>query len=369
MKQLEIVPTIYEYQSFEEFAEEFSLDEKDLVFTSEHAYKSIISKSNVSCIPVFREKHGQGEPTDVMVNGILNEVKKYDFNRIIAVGGGTIVDIAKIIAVAGDTCDVNDLYENMGALKKQHELIIIPTTCGTGSEVTNISIVNRTTIKTKQGLVSNEMYADYAVLVSEFIDTLPHSVFATSSIDALIHAVESYLSPLSTSFTEMFSVAAIKDILYGYQAIANKEKTLMELSGLFLKASTYAGIAFGNAGCGTIHAMSYAFGGEYHVAHGESNYQFFLPVLNHYKKVKPEGKIVKLESLIAENLQVENSFEALDDLIGKILSKKPMSEYGATQNDLMPFAQSTMEHQQRLLAKSYVPMTLEAVYDIYKSCL
>ncbi len=367
MIQLTVKPTIYEYKTFADFAKEFNLGEDDLILTNEYIYNPTISATGVKCATIFQEKYGAGEPSDVMVNGILAEMNKTTAKRVIAVGGGTIIDIAKVLVVSENDTDVNDMYDR--DLKAQRELFIIPTTCGTGSEVTNIAVINRTKLGTKQGLVSEEMYAQNAVLIGEFMKTLPYGVFATSSIDALIHAVESYLSPLATSYTEMFSVEAIKDILEGYVEVAKNPDARKELGDKFLKASNYAGIAFGNAGCGAVHAMSYALGGKYHVAHGESNYQFFMAVLRYYERTAPGGKIEALNKMIAGILGGNDGFQAMEELLEKILKSKKMSEYGATQEDIVPFAESTVANQQRLLGKAYIPMDLAAVQAIFQERL
>ena len=281
MKQLQISPVIYEYENFGQFAEAFHLTGADLILTNEYIYNPMIAEYGVPCRTIFQEKYGAGEPTDAMVDGILAEMNRKPVARIIAVGGGTVIDIAKVLSASDHTEHVDDLYADMALLRQHHELLIVPTTCGTGSEVTNISIINRTRLGTKQGLVSDAMYASAAVLIPEFISTLPYSVFATSSIDALIHAVESYLNPASTPYTELFAKAAMREILTGYQEVVKDKDAARRLGGTFLRAANYAGIAFATAGCGAVHAMSYALGGKYHVAHGESNYQFFLPVLEY----------------------------------------------------------------------------------------
>ena len=115
--------------------------------------------------------------------------------------------------------------------------------------------------------------------------------------------------------------------------------------------------------------MSYAFGGKYHVAHGESNYQFFIPVLEFYKEEKPEGKIAELERLLKEVLNSNDGFATLKELLENILRHKPMSEYGASEEDLMSFSTGTIYNQQRLLSRSYVPMSIESIYRIFKNCL
>ncbi len=148
-----------------------------------------------------------------MVDAILDDLRGKEFDRIIAVGGGTVIDIAKVLTVAKATDRVDDLYDRMANLEKEHELIIVPTTCGTGSEVTNISIINRTTKGVKVGLVSPAMFADEAALVPVMLLSLPYPVFATSSIDAMVHAVESYLSPNACALSELFSEKALHLIL------------------------------------------------------------------------------------------------------------------------------------------------------------
>lgn len=371
MKQLQVAPVIYEYSKFKDFADEFQLGASDLVLTNEYIYDPFMKGLNLACPAVFQEKYGAGEPSDTMVQAIMDEVAKYDIKRIVAVGGGTIIDIAKILCLGGAD-DLYGLYDNVENLTKKYELLIIPTTCGTGSEVTNISIVNLTKIETKKGLVSPKMFADAAVLIPEFMKTLPYYVFATSSIDALIHAIEGYINPRATVFSDMFGEFAMKEILNGYKQMAEKgEDERFNLGAEFLRASTAAGIAFGNSSCATVHAMSYALGGKYHVAHGESNYQFLIPVLKTYQRKAPGGKLARLEALIGGILGVDagKAVDALEALLQKILPKKAMNEYGVTQEDIAPFAKSTVDNQQRLLGGSYIPLSQEEIQAIYQGCL
>lgn len=368
MKKFSIIPSVEEYRDFASFAREYNLSKDDLIITNKYILD--VENEGLECSIIYQEKYGLGEPTDVMVNLMLEELRNKQYKRIIAIGGGTVIDIAKIIAVAPKgTRDVNELYENMDNLKKQNEFFIIPTTCGTGSEMTNISIVNRTTIGTKQGLVSQEMYCDHAVLITQFIESIPYNVFATSSLDALVHGIESFLSPNANAYTDIFSKEAIRLIITSYQCLVSKKKTLPELADIFIRASNYAGIAFGNAGCGTIHAMSYAFGGKYHVAHGESNYELLMGVLNYYYEKLPDGKIYELMNMFKEILDDENGLQALEELLNKILLWKPMSEYGMTDEEVSIFAHNTIENQKRLLDNSYIPMTEDAIGDIYSKCL
>jgi len=346
MIQVIMKPELHKFATCKEFAEEFKLGEKDLILTNEYIYKPFFGNLGLPCPVIFQEKYGFGEPTDVMAEAIIKDVKEVACDRVIAVGGGTIIDLAKIIAIA-DTDNVDELYDRMPNLNKEKTLVIIPTTCGTGSEVTNISVLARTRLGTKMGMVSPKMYADQAVLIPELLSSLPLGVFATSSIDALVHAVESSLSPKATPYTKLFGYKAIEMLVKGFKAIAEKGTDYRkELLEDFLIASNYAGIAFGTAGCGTVHAMAYPLGGVYHVAHGESNYACFTGVMKEYMQHKTDGEIA---------------------VLNKLLPKKALKEYGMKEEECEEFAKSVIANQQRLLGNSFIPMTEELVAKIYKA--
>ena len=213
------------------------------------------------------------------------------------------------------------------------------------------------------------MYADSAVLVPELLKGLPFKFFATSSIDALIHALESSLSPKATSYTEMFGYQAIEMILNGYKEIAaNGQDARMPLLKDFLLASNYAGIAFGNAGCAAVHAMSYPLGGTYHVPHGEANYCLLIGVFKAYMEIDPSGKIKKLNKFIADILGCGEDvvYDELEKLLNQIIQCKPLHEYGVKEEELETFTGNVMEKQGRLMANNYVELSREKVYDIYK---
>ena len=377
MTQFVIHPSIWQYDTCQAFAQDFHLGPQDLLLTNEFLYTPYFAPLNLPCPVLFQEKYGLGEPSDEMVEAIYRDMPK-EVTRVIAVGGGGVLDIAKLLVLQHVT-PILDLYDGKLPLQKARDLVLVPTTCGTGSEVTNISILNRTRLGTKQGLVSPAMFADHAVLIPEFLQSLPYSVFATSSIDALIHAVESYLSPSATPYTEMYSLQAMQDILRGYCQIAERgQHARFQSSAEYLRASNYAGIAFSNSGCAAVHAMSYALGGKYHVAHGESNYQFFTDVLLKYQEKKPDGKIRTLDHFLQNTiaaagsgaeLEGDTGIDLLECLLSKVLERKRMADYGVTREDIPVFAQSTIDNQQRLLKNNYVPLTLEDITAIYQARL
>ena len=135
----------------------------------------------------------------------------------------------------------------------------------------------------------------------------------------------------------------------------------------FLIASNYAGIAFGNAGCGAVHALSYAHGGAFHIPHGEANFICFTEVFKMYMRKQPKGKIEIVNKIFADVLGCSEAdvYTALDEFLGKIIEKKPLKEYGMTEDQVAPFAKSTVDNQQRLLGNNYVFLSEEEIAEIF----
>ena len=367
MQELMLRPTIYRFQTCQEFVDQYHIGEGDLILTNEFIYEPFFASMNLGCDVLYQEKYGAGEPTDVMAEAIAKDMNP-NAKRIIAIGGGTIIDIAKILAL-DCILPIEDLYDGKLPIKRTKELVLVPTTCGTGSEVTNIAILALTRRHTKKGLANDCMYADSAVLVPELLKGLPFKFFATSSIDALIHAMESSLSPKGNETTRLLGYQAISMILNGYKEIAEKGKEArIALLSQFLMASNYAGIAFANAGCAAVHAMSYPLGATYHVAHGESNYAMFTGVMKNYMELKTDGEIAVLNKFIAHILGCDEKdvYEELEKLLNVIIQKKTLHEYGMKESEIEEFADSVLENQQRLLANNFVPLDRDRLIKIYR---
>lgn len=148
MEALRVVPKIFYFDTFKEFNEEFKIGKNDLVITNEFIYEPYMKPLGIDTNLIFQEKFGTGEPSDEMIDSMTKEMKKYNFDRIIAFGGGTIVDICKILALDVPEKSI-DLFEGEVSPKKVKELVVVPTTCGTGSEVTNVAIAELKSKHTK----------------------------------------------------------------------------------------------------------------------------------------------------------------------------------------------------------------------------
>lgn len=367
MVPFRVVPQIAMYQTYDQFADSFNIGEGDLLLTNEYIYNAGMKNVEYTGKILFQERFGAGEPSNVMMDMLFHEARKHQYKRVIAVGGGTVIDMAKLLALGGNGAAA-EYFNGQIPLVKEKELVLIPTTCGTGSEMTNISILEIKEQNTKKGLAVDALYADYSVLIPDLLKSLPFQFFATSSMDALIHAIESFVAPKSNKLTEVFSTKAMEMIIDGYQQMIEKgPEWRHELIEEFLLASTYAGIAFGNTGVGAVHAMSYPLGGTYHVPHGEANQQLFTEVFRMYKKIRPVGKIENLEIHLAKvlNAPLVRVWDELDILLERVLPRKPLKEYGMKREEIEFFADSVLENQKRLLNNNYVTLSRQQMIDIY----
>ena len=372
MKQLSIKPTIHKFENTSDFAQEFKLGEDDLVITNKYIWEPYFGSLDLDCNVIFQENYGKGEPSDEMVDAIVRDIHTTP-KRVIGIGGGTVLDISKVCALK-QTSPLEDLVDGKIPVQKGADLILVPTTCGTGSEVTNVAVFSLTKRNTKKGLANDACYATDAVLIPELLKSLPDYVFATSSIDALTHSIESALSPIATDLTKMFSYKACGLILQSYMRVVKegssaKSKVVSDL----VSASLYAGIAFGNAGCGCVHAMAYPLGGTFHVAHGETNAALLTSVLRYYAKHDENSaentELSKLFGFMANILECQKTdvLNKLDEVLNTILPKHKLHEYGMTEDMIQSWASSVVKEQQRLLKNSYMHMDESAIAEVYAS--
>lgn len=368
MKLFQQKTKVQKFDSARAFAEEYQIGKGDFILASRGVYETYFAPIVTEAHVEYKSKYGAGEPTDLMIDALLADFRQTDCGRIIAIGGGAVIDMAKILVLEGKA-SAEQIFKREVPLKKAHTLIAVPTTCGAGSEVSNVSITELTSIHSKLGLADDSIYADDAVLIPELLNNLPYSFFATSAIDAFIHAIESYVSPRANLYTRMFGRQAMEMILSGFrQIIEHGPEYRRELLDDFLTASNLAGIAFGNAGTGAVHAMSYPLSGVYHVTHGEANYQFLTSVFGTYQRLNPDGILKEVNGFLAELLDCkeEQVYTELEHLLDQIISRKKLREYGMTEADIRGFAESVEASQQRLLNQSYVKFDADQMEKIYR---
>lgn len=360
--------TIKNYLKIDDFLEAYEINEDDLILSSHGIYQRYLKEKSINAHFIFHDDFAKGEPSDEKIDSIIESANQLNYTRVIAIGGGSVIDIAKILSLK-DVKHSIDYFENKIDLIKDKKLLAIPTTCGTGSEVTNIVVSAIVSKNTKMGMSDETLLPDEAILIPEFLEDLPFKVYMHSSIDALIHAVESYLSPNANQITDALSLQAIKNIFEIYNTIstAGKEQRKESFNKILI-ASTLAGLSFNNAGVGAVHALSYPLGAKYHVPHGESNFQFFTEVMKTYYDKNPKGKIKTILKLIEQLFNFKRDhFEQLNQLICNLVEKPKLRTYGMKAEEIDLFAHRVMDTQQRLLKNNYERLTYEEIKKIYKN--
>ncbi|MFT8728039.1 MAG: iron-containing alcohol dehydrogenase [Liquorilactobacillus ghanensis] len=372
MENFSIQPIINLTDNLSSMFKELAVNKDDVLLTTKHIIAPYLNPADLPLDVIYLENYIHGEPTDKAADQLLKKTNEKDYRRIIAIGGGSVIDNAKLLVYGGNKT-ITEIAATGNQLPKKRQLVIVPTTTGTGSEVTNVAVFNFLDKKTKVGLAYPSMFADQVYLIGDLTKSMPYKVFATSSIDALVHSIESYLSPKATSFSRIFSAAAMKIIIQGYLKIILADQIGHTPQGAllqkFLEASTMAGVAFSNAGCGPVHALAYPIGATYHIAHGQSNYLVFNGTFNKYQELGAD--LSALEQILAEILPVKpaDTLTELNKLINHILPNQSLSQIGMTSETCRQFAASVIKNQQRLLVNSPIKLSETDVADIYQSLL
>lgn len=267
--------------------------------------KDIISGSNIAYHDYLKV---QPNPTIDIVEETYQAYKKSGAHSIIALGGGSPMDVAKAVGVlaayGGDLNDYAGLNKVPGPIAP---LIAIPTTAGTGSEVTASSVITNAATNFKMAIISDHLYPSCALLDPELIMTLPAGIAAACGVDAFIHALEAYLSKEANFFTDAMAEKAMELIganIRRFVASRNDEEAACNM----MLGSTFAGVAFARALLGNVHAMSHPISGFFGVAHGVAN-AILLPTIVEYNALSDNGRYRRIYNYICPGKKADNSFE------------------------------------------------------------
>lgn len=258
------------------------------------------------------------EPTNIHVLEALSLCKEEKCDFIIGIGGGSCIDAAKAVAV---------LYTNGGEVEgyvqKDIEiennplpLIAIPTTSGTGSEVTSVAVITNKKTDVKMMMKHPSFIPKVAIIDPVLTSSLPPQITAATGIDALCHAIEAYISKVSQPLTDVLALSAIESIMK-YLRIAYEDGRNMEAREAMMIASLQAGIAFSNASVTLVHGMSRPVGALFHVPHGISN-AILLPTVLEFTKTSAMKRLAKIGRSLNKDLYSNSDEEVADYTLGEI---------------------------------------------------
>lgn len=249
----------------------------------------------------------EGNPSTDTVAKAANGFKSSKANFIVAFGGGSPLDVAKAVAViASYGGNITD-YEGGGkVLGPVVPMIAIPTTAGTGSEVTAFSVITDHSRNYKLTVVSNYLLPAYAILDPELITTVPKSTAAACGIDAMVHALEAFISKAASPFSDLFAKEALRLIGTSIRDYVSDRSNLAACESMLI-GSLFAGIAFSHARLGDVHAMSHPVSAYFDVAHGVAN-AVLLPTVVDYNVTYANEKYKYIYDCICEKPLSDDTF-------------------------------------------------------------
>jgi alcohol dehydrogenase len=255
------------------------------------------------------------EPTLETLERCLKWIGNHKFDAVIGLGGGSSLDVAKVAAIM--LANGGSPQDYMGIEKIPQPgvpMVMIPTTAGTGAEVTPNALLIDKKEKVKKSFVSSYLVPEVAIVDPELTVTLPPELTASTGMDALAHCLESFISLRATPTTELISLEGIRRISGSLREAYTNGANIEARYNMSL-GSLYGGIALTNAGTTAVHALAYPLGGRYGVSHGVSN-AIMLPYVMKYNCLSNMGKFGQIAEAMGEDLyglnQREAAFKAID---------------------------------------------------------
>lgn len=307
------------------------------------------------------------DPPEPSVVAAAEAAREAGAGAVIGLGGGSSLDTAKLVALlAGTDQALPDIYGVGLAKGPRLPLVQVPTTAGTGSEVTAIAIVT-TPDDQKKGVVSPLLYPDVAVLDATLTVGLPARVTAMTGVDAMVHAIEAYTSRIKKNpVSDSLAVSALK-LLHANIRRVIADGTDLDARRAMLQGSLLAGMAFANAPVGAVHALAYPLGGVFHAPHGLSNALVLAPVLRFN-----EAAAAPLYAELAQAIGLQPSAIAFIGEMAGLVAEMPMeqrlSDIGVERQHLDRLAHDAMQVQ-RLLVNNPREVTLADARALYEQAL
>ena len=313
------------------------------------------------------------EPSHHDVTNLLNRMKIANADLVVGVGGGSVLDVAKLISVLCAKENQLTLEQLLLGVKpvKRCTSILIPTTAGTGSEATPNAILAIPEKSTKQGIISPVMLPDYVCLIPELTISMPNHIAASTGIDALCHLIECFTASIANPVGDNYALIGM-DKLFKFLERSVNDKTDLEAKLNMLWASYYGGAAIAHSGTHLVHAMSYPLGGKYHIPHGVANAILLVPCMEFVRDAVVE-KFAQAYDLLTDanlNLTDEEKSHALvsyfKELVKRLALPTKLQELNISPEHLPYLVESALDVK-RLMNNVPKQVSKQDVLAIYQS--
>ena len=348
---------------------------KPLIITDQGLFKlGFVEKieNNLIINNIFPSVYNKvlADPPESNIFEAVDLYQNHKADGVIGFGGGSSMDVAKAVSYFSiNNVNIKECYGVNNLKNDRCPLIQIPTTAGTGSEVTPIAIFTLENDQ-KMGIVDPLLYADCAILDAELTIGLPQNITAYSGIDAMVHAIEAYTTKIKKNPISDALARKALALLGGNikEAVNNPENKKARES--MLLGSMLAGMAFANAPCAAVHALAYPIGAKFHVPHGLSN-SLVLPEVLKFNSKKVSNLYCEIASDCLPDLEgkkndIDNFIAGIEQLIFDLKIPRKLKDVGINQKDIQMLATDALK-QQRLLINNPREVNLEDVISIYEA--
>jgi len=315
----------------------------------------------------------QADPPISVIDGAVKAAQECRADFIVGFGGGSSMDVAKLVALLASGKErLSEVYGVGMAKGPRLPLILVPTTAGTGSEVTTISIVTVSESE-KKGVVSPQLLPDVALLDAELTLGLPAHVTAATGIDAMVHAIEAFTTRrLKNPVSDCLAKEALRLLAGNLHQAVQVGGDIVARENMLLGACL-AGMAFTNAPVAGVHALAYPIGARFHVPHGLSNSLMLAPVMRFNLEIAHSmyaelGKIIKPGLGGSSVEQAKQLVQYLGGLAGELGLPERLADVGIVSTDIDQLASDAML-QTRLLINSPREITLNDAAVLYREAL
>ena len=316
----------------------------------------------------------KNEPTITEIDQAINDLNvASNYDGIIGIGGGSTIDVAKLLAVSGSVKGSIKNYIGTNLIDKPGiPMIMLPTTSGTGAEATPVSIVKDKKEGWKKGVVSPYLIPDLVILDPELTLSLSPKVTAETGIDAFTHAIECFICKKANAMSDLFALSSMRLISRNLRQ-AVKDGGNKEARYNMALASFYGGIAITNSGTGGVHALAYPLGGKYNMSHGLSNSILLADVMEFNAEAVPEKfvKVAEVMGIETTNFSEEKVVKSAVDEIKKLIKDVGISNEGfeISEKALDNLATLAISGQQRLIKNNPRSIIYKIAREIYKNAL
>ncbi len=328
--------------------------------------KSLTIKNIVPCV----YNRVKADPPESNIFEAVNLYQSHKADGVIGFGGGSSMDVAKAVSYFSiNNVNIKECYGVNNLKNDRCPLIQIPTTAGTGSEVTPIAIFTLEN-EQKMGIVDPLLYADCAILDAELTIGLPQNITAYSGIDAMVHAIEAYTTKIKKNpISDALARKALALLGGNIKEAVNNPENKKARENMLL-GSMLAGMSFANAPCAAVHALAYPIGAKFHVPHGLSN-SLVLPEVLKFNSKKVSNLYCEIASDCLPDLEgkkndIDNFIAGIEQLIIDLKIPRKLKDVGINQKDIQILAADALK-QQRLLINNPREVNLEDVISIYEA--